>query len=291
MHACWSTPEDTEPPQVEVAHEAVFKAWPRLERWIEKNAGRLRLLRSLDQSAKDWKDAGSPKFSQLPDRATLKRYKEVQSRGTETAKLYCKAGWTLQRVWQFGIGGLLLAFLLLGVDGWLTTQERTWNTLRIWGLAKMGLYQGPEMIKIRPGPDGFPSFDMGSAEEGYYPPPVPVHPVQLKKPFAIGRYEITFDEYGAYTFDKGLEQPDDRDWGVGDRPVINVSWDDLEKYIEWLNEVTKRNPMSAFAFPRRRSGSTRRGQARRHRTGGGDDVQQDGKVWGKLQGLRQRLGR
>ncbi len=162
-----ATPEDTEPPQVEVAHEAVFKAWPRLERWIEKNAGRLRLLRSLDQSAKDWKDAGSPKFSQLPDRATLKRYKEVQSRGTETAKFYCKAGWTLQRVWQFGIGGLLLAFLLLGVDGWLTTQERTWNTLRIWGLAKVGWYGGPEMVEIRPGQDGFPpGFEMGSAETG-----------------------------------------------------------------------------------------------------------------------------
>jgi formylglycine-generating enzyme required for sulfatase activity len=30
------------------------------------------------------------------------------------------------------------------------------------------------------------------------------------------------------------------DWGRGDRPVINVSWEDIQGYLRWLNATTGR---------------------------------------------------
>jgi hypothetical protein len=64
--------ERAEKPTIEMAHEAVFTGWRRLNRWIESNAGRLRICRSLALAARDWQQAGSPSFKHLPDRATLK---------------------------------------------------------------------------------------------------------------------------------------------------------------------------------------------------------------------------
>ena len=56
------------------------------------------------------------------------------------------------------------------------------------------------------------SFDMGSNAEYENP----VHRVTFAKPFAIGRYEVTFDEWDRCVEDKGCKaQPDDRD---GARP-------------------------------------------------------------------------
>ena len=32
------------------------------------------------------------------------------------------------------------------------------------------------------------------------------------------------------------QKPPDNGWGRGSRPVINVSWDDAQEYVAWLNE-------------------------------------------------------
>jgi formylglycine-generating enzyme required for sulfatase activity len=34
------------------------------------------------------------------------------------------------------------------------------------------------------------------------------------------------------------QYPYDEGWGRGDRPVIHVSWDDVQKYLAWLNRKT-----------------------------------------------------
>jgi len=36
----------------------------------------------------------------------------------------------------------------------------------------------------------------------------------------------------------GGYQPSDNGWGRGNRPVINVSWDDAQNYIQWLSHKT-----------------------------------------------------
>jgi DNA-binding SARP family transcriptional activator/ABC-type glycerol-3-phosphate transport system substrate-binding protein len=43
---------------VEVAHEALLEAWPRLRSWIDEARGELRLHRQLARAADEWHDAG-----------------------------------------------------------------------------------------------------------------------------------------------------------------------------------------------------------------------------------------
>ncbi|RKZ93398.1 MAG: hypothetical protein DRR19_01260 [Candidatus Parabeggiatoa sp. nov. 1] len=85
----------------------------------------------------------------------------------------------------------------------------------------------PWMVKL---PGG--TFKMGNdltlSTEEY-----PEHNVTLKS-FSIGKYEVTFEEYDWFAWVTGRQLPDDKGWGRGKRPVINVSWDDAREYTEWL---------------------------------------------------------
>ena len=61
----------------------------------------------------------------------------------------------------------------------------------------------------------------------------------IPEPFAIGRYEVTFDEYDACVAAGGCPtEPYDHRWGRGRRPVINVSYADIEAYLAWLSDVS-----------------------------------------------------
>jgi hypothetical protein len=44
----------TSGPSVEVAHEALFRAWPRFQRWLEPERARLETLRGLESAASSW---------------------------------------------------------------------------------------------------------------------------------------------------------------------------------------------------------------------------------------------
>ncbi len=59
--------------------------------------------------------------------------------------------------------------------------------------------------------------------------------------FAIGRYPVTFDEYDHCCEEMNWEKPDDRDWGRGKRPVIDLTWLDARAYVSWLSEKTGRD--------------------------------------------------
>jgi formylglycine-generating enzyme required for sulfatase activity len=79
------------------------------------------------------------------------------------------------------------------------------------------------------------SFNMGSTSDYENP----VHRVTIAKPFAIGRREVTFEEWDKCAEAGGCKyRPSDRDWGRGDRPVINVSWVDAKAFVAWLSQKT-----------------------------------------------------
>jgi hypothetical protein len=44
--------------EVEVAHEALLREWPRLRGWLEEDAEGRRLQRQLTPAARDWEAAG-----------------------------------------------------------------------------------------------------------------------------------------------------------------------------------------------------------------------------------------
>ena len=64
--------------------------------------------------------------------------------------------------------------------------------------------------------------------------------VMIGHVLAVGKYEVTFDEWEACVAAGGCGgyQPDDAGWGRGRRPVINVSWEDAVAYVEWLSRRT-----------------------------------------------------
>ena len=114
--------------------------------------------------------------------------------------------------------------------------------------------EGPEMVQLPPGrflmgsPDG---DDLANDNEQ------PQHEVRIARPFAIGRYPVTFDDYDRFvlaTRKRGLmerlfgddvenkqrELPGDQSLGRSRRPVINISWFDAVAYCVWLSGQTGR---------------------------------------------------
>ena len=92
----------------------------------------------------------------------------------------------------------------------------------------------PEMVVV---PSG--EFDMGGKDTPFEGPQ---HKVTIAKPFAIERRETSFAEWDACVTDgKCKHRPDDRGWGRGDQPVIDVSWEDAKAFVLWLTQKTGRN--------------------------------------------------
>jgi formylglycine-generating enzyme required for sulfatase activity len=92
----------------------------------------------------------------------------------------------------------------------------------------------PEMVELPRG-----RFMMGSAEGDA--DEKPQHEVLIAKPFAVGKFEVTFAEWGACAADGGClknKSPGDEGWGKTRRPVINVSWNDAKEYLAWLSRKT-----------------------------------------------------
>jgi formylglycine-generating enzyme required for sulfatase activity len=110
--------------------------------------------------------------------------------------------------------------------------------------------QCPEMVVVPPG-----SFMMGSSpmeiaalEKQYGSDAArhaarhegPLHEVTIARPFAVGKYEVTFTEWDACVSAGGCKHsPDSRRWERGKTPVFNVSWSDVsEEYLPWLSRTT-----------------------------------------------------
>lgn len=79
-------------------------------------------------------------------------------------------------------------------------------------------------------------FNMGN-RTGAFPDEAPYHEVVLK-PFMIGVYEVTFAQYDRFARATGRDLPSDNGWGRGDRPVVNVTWEDARAYAAWLSRQT-----------------------------------------------------
>ena len=94
---------------------------------------------------------------------------------------------------------------------------------------------GPEMVVIPAG-----SFRMGCVSGvECRDSEKPVHQVTISRPFAVGKYEVTFAEWDACVSAGGCShRADDAGWGRGRRPVMDVSWDDAQSYVRWLSQQT-----------------------------------------------------
>jgi len=108
---------------------------------------------------------------------------------------------------------------------------------------------GPEMVVLPAG-----RYLMGSPddEKGRDITEGPQVEITISKPFAVGKYELTWDEWETCVARQGCQDNSrsgysatpDPDWsgdagyGRGRRPVINVSREDAEAYVTWLSAET-----------------------------------------------------
>ena len=79
------------------------------------------------------------------------------------------------------------------------------------------------------------TFRMGDLSGEGHGQQLPVHSVTVPS-FWMGKREVTFSQWDACVADGGCSHtPGDEGFGRGNRPVINVSWDDVQEFIAWLN--------------------------------------------------------
>ena len=95
----------------------------------------------------------------------------------------------------------------------------------------------PTMVLVAPG-----QFRMGClANAGCRDNEVPVRTVELAAPFALSKFEVTFNDYDRFTDATGRPRAKNpRGWQRGSWPVVNVSWQDATAYAEWLSAETDR---------------------------------------------------
>jgi len=115
----------------------------------------------------------------------------------------------------------------------------------------------PEMVVVPAG-----AFSMGTRQglPGNEPDEWPEHTVTFAHPFAVGKFEVTVDQFAAFVTETGYatgptcdvftdfkyQERSDRSWRnpgfaqSGNHPVVCLSWDDARAFVNWLTKKTGR---------------------------------------------------
>ena len=115
------------------------------------------------------------------------------------------------------------------------TAAVTVAAVRSFRDALQGGIKGPVMMELPAG-----TYKMGSLGNSLNYDESPRHKVSLAG-FSISKYEVTFAEYDRFARATGRRLPYDESWGRGNRPVVNVSWQDAVAYTKWLSRQSGKN--------------------------------------------------
>ncbi|WP_291854464.1 SUMF1/EgtB/PvdO family nonheme iron enzyme [Accumulibacter sp.] len=223
----------TEEAVVEVAHEALFREWPRLHDWIVERAGDIRTLRQAEAAADEWQRSGGRASHRWqherlsPVYEALSRLRMERDELPEPAKSFLRPE-----------ADRLLEEIMRPV----TTHYRRaeiGDRLAIIGDPRRG-------IGLRP--NGDPDLDWCE---------IPTGTVRLKNHagefpvarFFIARYPLTWRQYQAFVDDPGGYGNQKRWWRglhherdpgeqyrqIANCPAENVSWYDAVAYCRWAS--------------------------------------------------------
>jgi formylglycine-generating enzyme required for sulfatase activity len=151
-----------------------------------------------------------------------------------------------------GAVGLLLGCIIVGMIGWFNRtyleEQYYWHFKMSPSLRTAGRERAlrpkdefedcktgcPRMVIIAAG-----RFNMGSPEGRGSGSERPRHEVVIAKPFAIGKYEVTFAEWDMCVAAGACSHQKDR-WGRN-VPIVYVTWEESEQYATWLSRITGRS--------------------------------------------------
>ncbi|MEO5887043.1 MAG: formylglycine-generating enzyme family protein [Anaerolineales bacterium] len=226
----------TEQDSAEVAHEALIREWGTLRKWLDEDRESLRLHRHLTESAQEWQRRGR-EVSELYRGARLGQIQEwVKQHGEGLSSLeseFVRASQNVRKqerlrwVGIAGVGVVLLMMVILGATGQLNRF--------IFGPVDMEAY----WVTIPAG-----EFLMGSSDEQIadalktcsgcdFSNEQPQHWVDLAE-YQIGKYEVTSRQFvqcvkaGICAGSADVGESKDL------HPVVNVTWDDANKFCEWV---------------------------------------------------------
>lgn len=251
---------------LEVAHEALLRREP-IAKWLEDRKDDLKLRDDVLRESKDWADTGRQEKELVRRGARLEAALALQRNGDfastlAPAKDYLAAcfaqetaGRRRARRAQAAIYTLLLG-VIIGLVAFINQSylEAQWywatkvRPYILTSAAEAALKPGdpsfnecadcPDMVVLPAG-----SFMMGapvsepdrSDDEG------PQREVTFARPFAVGKFEVTFEQWDACVAGGGCTSAGrlgDENWGRGDRPVIYATWSNAKEYVDWLSKLT-----------------------------------------------------
>jgi formylglycine-generating enzyme required for sulfatase activity len=259
---------DTGQITIEPAHEALLRQWGLLQGWLEEDAEFLIWLDGVKRAARDWKASGmeaswlahsgerlryAERLLTRPDLVgylgTVDReYVDACQREERRAKNRRRRVQALISCLAIGIGAVAtLSYTGLLDQAYLRIQARrladAYFPSVLADSKELALKPGdtfqecascPEMVVL---PSG--EFLMGSPDGEGRDDERPQHRVRIARPFAVSKFEVTFDQWDACVAHGGCSyEGKGASWGRGQQPMIRVSWADAIGFTRWLTRQT-----------------------------------------------------
>ena len=257
----------------EVAHEAIFRRWGTLREWIAAEREFLIWRSGLEAARRAWQaapqrsknDALLMGFALSQARTWLaKRAVDLPPPDRQFVELSRKTARRRSLRMRMLIGGLALPVALVALVAIVLVGKMVWREFEVvrpfmqatmmphvlTAGAEAALKPGdvfrecpveagtdycPQMVVVPAG-----SFMMGSTTPNLpnQSAALPQHRVSIAAPFAVAKYELTFDEWDTCVNYGDCGSVDDAGYGRARQPVINISWVGAQRYVAWLSKVT-----------------------------------------------------
>jgi formylglycine-generating enzyme required for sulfatase activity len=258
---------ETREQTIEPAHESLLRQWGLLQGWLAEDASLLRVLEEVKRSSRDWvaNNRGDAWLTHATHRLkTAERLRERPDLAASFGKadqdylVACRRGEQRKRqkkaLLSASFLGMICAVAGLTYGGFLNPSylKVRLSTLpnMLWSealpLEKESTLKPkdtfkecsicPQMLTVPAG-----DFLMGSSTSEEYRDSneSPLHKVTISRAFAVSKFDVNFDDWDAcYELGGCKWKPDDQGWGRGIRPVVDVSWNDAQEYVEWLSKFT-----------------------------------------------------
>jgi formylglycine-generating enzyme required for sulfatase activity len=257
---------------IEVAHEALLREWKDLNTALLEERGFLIAKSRLEQDVAEWqstaeaqKQGGLLRGNKLaqarewlinrPQDFTIDERDFIEQSVQRERKARVNA-----RLVQ-AMSYVLLVSIIVGLLGWINQsyieeQVNWWTMMRPYMLAQVRPYvlsadaertlkpkdsfrecasACPRMVVVPAG-----EFMIGSAktEKGRHDDEGPQQRIIFARTFAVSKFEVTFEDWDACVSVGGCPQVSVAEFGRGTRPVIDVSWDDAQRYAAWFSRMT-----------------------------------------------------